>query len=138
MELKEICIGIGLAALTGTIGYVAGAHSQPASVQAETHQEEQRDTHVETTKVVTKDPKTGTVTTTVVKDATTKTETKSDVSIKETKKNVINISALGGYDIYSRRPIYGVSVSKEVLGPVTAGGFILNNGTIGVSVGLDF
>jgi hypothetical protein len=35
-------------------------------------------------------------------------------------------------------PVYGASVTKEIMGPVTAGAFFLTNGTIGVSLGMSF
>lgn len=57
------------------------------------------------------------------------------------KLNTLNISALGGFDLSKGglpTPTYGLSVSKEVLGPVTVGGFGLLNGVVGVSIGLNF
>lgn len=77
------------------------------------------------------------------------TSTTTDNSIKavtdSTDKTVVaqpklNVSALVAND-FSRGllvPTYGVSVSKQVLGPFTVGGFGLTNGTIGLSIGVNF
>jgi hypothetical protein len=84
-----------------------------------------------------------------VTDSDTHTATKEDeqenqqVTLDQTKISTtskLNISALAGIDTQSlAHPfVYGLSVSKQVIGPITAGLFGLNNGTIGVSVGLSF
>ena len=55
-------------------------------------------------------------------------------------RSTINISALAGVNAnnLSQVPIYGISISKEVLGPITAGLYGLNNGILGVSIGVNF
>lgn len=50
----------------------------------------------------------------------------------------LNVSALAGLDVSKMRPVYGASVSKEMLGPITLGAFGMTNGLIGLSIGLNF
>jgi hypothetical protein len=73
-------------------------------------------------------------------DSHTSTETKKSVDVVvKPKQPIINFSALAGTDINQPfKPIYGVSVSKEILGPVTAGVWVLSNSTVGISVGVNF
>ena len=82
----------------------------------------------------------------VDEDVETTIATKTDETSKSTVSSVpaarskTNISILGAND-FSRGlliPTYGISVNREVLGPVTVGAFGLMNGTIGVSVGVNF
>ncbi len=77
--------------------------------------------------------------TTTITDHTQHTETssKSAVVIASPK---INISALVGTDLSQPgiKPIYGVSASKEFLGPITLGAYGLTNGVVGISVGFNF
>jgi hypothetical protein len=80
-------------------------------------------------------------------ESTTTTTDKSDKLVSDVNTAVVasthstlNISALVAND-FSRGvlvPTYGVSVSKQLLGPVTVGGFGLTNGTIGISIGINF
>lgn len=49
-----------------------------------------------------------------------------------------NVSALFGTSIHDLQPIYGISVTQEVLGPVTLGAFGMSNGTVGLSLGWSF
>ena len=68
------------------------------------------------------------------KDSDTKSQT---VTVKGGSK--INLSALVGTSIHDLGiPLYGISVSKEFVGPLTLGVFGLTNGTIGLSVGINF
>lgn len=79
-----------------------------------------------------------------VKDSDTTTNTQSQTQIKQTvtppKTQTLNISVLGTEDFSKglNAPTYGISVNKEVLGPVTVGAFGLMSGVVGVSIGLDF
>lgn len=102
-----------------------------------------KDTHTITT--ITKKPD-GTITETIDKTTETKSQEKDqivshvDQTITPPKQSKLNISVLGASD-FSRGlliPTYGLSVSKEVLGPVTIGAFGLMNGVVGISIGLDF
>lgn len=77
-------------------------------------------------------------------DSSTKTDVEKS-STKQTEKIVaptgskVNVSGIIANDGFrSLTPIYGVSVSKEIIGPITAGVFGLTNGIIGASVGINF
>lgn len=105
---------------------------------------------VETTKEVIKnDIQTVTRTVTLPNGATDTTTTTTDHSqriqqdTKQTlvaKSSTINVSALVAND-FSRgliSPTYGVSISKEIVGPITVGLFGLTNSTVGLSLGINF
>lgn len=95
---------------------------------------------------------TKTTTTTVVEDSSTKQDTKTDIvkdgtKTETTKKEVtktssrLNISALGGAPISIHgleTPVFGLHVSKDILGPVSVGIWGLTDKTFGLSVGLTF
>ncbi len=87
----------------------------------------------------------GTSVTTIDKKTQSKSQEKDEISshldqiITSSKQSKINISFLGAND-FSKSipvPIYGLSVSKEFIGPITVGAFGLTNGVIGLSIGLD-
>jgi len=48
------------------------------------------------------------------------------------------ISVLGGYDLNLNRLVYGGSVTKPVLGPITIGIWVLTEPAAGASIGLQF
>jgi FtsZ-interacting cell division protein ZipA len=106
-----------------------------------------KDTHTKTTITETKQP-TGVDTTVTVIDqvqddkSTENDNTKTQIqqTVTPTSKSKLNISVLGAEDFSKgfTEPTYGLSISKEVLGPLTVGAFGLMNGTVGISVGLDF
>lgn len=55
------------------------------------------------------------------------------------KRPALNVSVLGGVTLTRGSTIiYGLSVSKEIAGPITTGLFGLSNGTLGLSIGLNF
>lgn len=62
------------------------------------------------------------------------------ISEDRTKVNVgrskVNLSLLGGTDF--SRPVYGLHVSKELIGPISVGLFGLTNKTVGLSLGINF
>jgi hypothetical protein len=100
-----------------------------------------KNTHTET--VITKQ-KDGSEVTTIRQDTSVnliKSETdksKTDTVVKS-KDSIFNVSALMSIDIKEKIvPLYGLSVSKEILGPITVGVFGLTNGTLGVSIGMNF
>lgn len=138
------CYIIGaIVILAGT--FAAGRYSvttTPATkvdTSLQTQQQVDKNTHTVTVEV--KEPsgevkRTTTTDTTTV--ATKETESKIKTEVVPPKRSTLNVSLLGGYYFPDFLPVYGISISKEVLGPVTVGAFGLSNGTIGVSVGLDF
>lgn len=79
-------------------------------------------------------------TTTTTIDHTQKTELDKKQEIILAKTSTLNLSALAGNDFSHPQilPIYGLSVSKSLLGPITVGAFGLTNGVVGLSVGINF
>lgn len=77
--------------------------------------------------------------TTTIDEHTTEHETQRQTETIIPKRSTVNISALIGTELtHGIQPLYGLSVSKEVLGNITAGVYGLNNGILGVSIGLNF
>lgn len=105
-----------------------------------------RNRHKETTTVDVQAPDgTHTITTQVVDDTTTDRKTHStDEDSKTTQShsettygdNKVTISALGGINFPT--PVYGISATKPVFGPVALGAWALSAKTVGISIGLVF
>jgi len=76
----------------------------------------------------------------------TKTRTRKDVgtatrSRTEAAKTTVYPGRVSVFIIGARsglQPVYGGGISAPVLGPIRAGGFGLSNGTLGLTLGLDF
>lgn len=119
--------------------------TQTKTVTVEVEKEKQdTNTHTETVDKILPD---GTKTITTVTDTSTKTTTTESNSTKtDTKsettyaKDGVTISALAGIDVTNPAKgfVYGASISKPILGPISFGAFGLTNGTVGVSLGLKF
>lgn len=75
----------------------------------------------------------------IIRERERKEESKHK-EIAQTERSIkLSVSALIAGDIHEGlKPTYGIAISREILGPFTAGGFILNNGTIGLSLGMNF
>lgn len=75
--------------------------------------------------------------TNVAIDTSKETEDKSKITINSTSK--LNISLLAGVSSFLNSPtlIYGVSFSREVLGPITLGLYGFTNKSGGVSLGIN-
>lgn len=150
MSNKTIAL-VSILALTASFAVGRYSVSQPPAVtkvddiKKDIIKDVDSDKHKETTTVIEKDPdgKTKT-TTTVTEDTTTKKhvdttiEKHEDLTITPTIRDTLNVSALIGADFRQKDPVYGVSVTKQFLGPVTIGIFGLTNYTVGLSVGLNF
>ena len=128
------------------VAFAFGRYSAPkipdSHTITDTTKEVQKDTDTHKTTTVTETPD-GKKVTTITEDTTTKsksdTDIKKDQTITAPKTSIINISALAGLDTgRGFVPTYGISASKELIGPITVGAFGLTNGTIGVSVGVNF
>lgn len=137
-KTKVIIVLVSLA-----LAFAGGRYSIPkatvdAQKQVEVDKQKDVKTHTDTT--VTKAPDGTTTTHTVTdKDSTTKTDTvSSEHTVVSQKHTNLNVSALVATKVDDLTPMYGASVSKEFVGPVTIGAFALTNGTIGLSVGIDF
>lgn len=75
-------------------------------------------------------------TNTKLSDTGSKTSDSSSSTVKGESK--VSLSALGGVDMTNGHLLYGLSVIRPVLGPITVGAFGLSDGTIGASVGVSF
>jgi len=68
--------------------------------------------------------------------ASSQTSTESTKTI-ENAAGKVTLSALAGYSIHDLgSPVYGGSVSKQILGPISVGVWGLSTGVFGVSVGV--
>lgn len=146
---NKVKLGIVIVILLGT--FAAGRYSaQSATVSAKTDttiaedKKSVQDKHKETTTVTEKKPDGTTKTVTkVTEDTETKKQTDTD-TVSHTQQTVtpvkasLNISGLVGLDLPSQLPVYGVSINKQVLGPMTVGAYGLTNGVVGISIGLNF
>ena len=151
METKYAVAGavIALAVSFSAGRYSVGQPTVSTVVDTKTKVDVAKDTDTNTkTKIVEVKAKDGTITKTTeivqVKDEDTKivqdTQTHAQQTITPPKRSTVNISALVGTALTHDFgvPVYGGMVSKEVLGMVTVGAFGLTNGTVGVSIGLNF
>lgn len=158
MTAKQKII-LGASALA--VSFAAGRWATPVKVRVETKTVEvERKTtdtksdldlnkHKETVTTTSKRPD-GTVETTTKttedthanrsSDQQTTDQTRKTASVtKETTYSTskVTISALGGISVHDMAtPIYGASVTKPVMGPITLGAFGFTNGTFGLSVGI--
>ena len=144
---------IAIAAISLLAAFAAGRYSvsQPSihtvvDTNTKTNTDTDTNKHETTVTTVVEQPN-GTKTTTTKTtendtiDQTQNQDTVSEITqtVTAPKKNTLNISALAGLDLSnSMKPVYGASVNKNFLGPVTMGVFGLTNGTVGVSLGLSF
>lgn len=128
-----VIVALGLFAF----GYYRGVKSVNVVASAEVVEvkDKEVDKHVET--VTTKD-KEGNVKIVTIADTVSKSRNNKRFETTTTVKALpkINVSLLGGYDFEHKEFIYGLSISKEIYGPLTVGVFGLNNKTAGLSVGL--
>lgn len=135
---------IGVVALL--VAFAFGRYSAPkipdSHTVTDTTKEVQKNADTHKTTTITETPD-GKKVTTITEDTITKSssesDTKKDQTITAPKTSIINISALAGLDTgRGFTPTYGISANKELIGPITVGAFGLTNGTIGVSVGVNF
>lgn len=74
-----------------------------------------------------------------IDDKSTDSDTKASLTEVTRGGDKITISALGGIDPFKvGAPVYGLSVSKPILGPIAVGIWGLTDQTIGASIGLSF
>jgi len=139
-KTQEVIILVLMAA-SFIFGYMAKKAQAPASTDTKDVTTQVKDNHTVITTVTHKE-KNGDLQVTKTID--------SDIKVKKTDDRQVevqlavktwNVSALAGYDFSKPKdlvPIYGVSVSKQVLGPFTVGAYGLTNGIIGLSIGVTF
>lgn len=113
--------------------------------QVQTDKKEETDVHTVVKVVRVKDPAGVITTTTTTTDSTTRTDSTTESNAKSTVETTpqarkrFNVSAIGYFNPWAPgAPSYGIGIQREVIGPVTVGLFTLTNGTIGLSVGLNF
>lgn len=140
--------------VTLTAAFAAGRYTVPEKIKVETKVVEvekkvtdiQKDTKKKTTVVETVKPDGSKQVTTVIdedsstdkKSQTDKDTTSDTTKVVESGTQKVTISALGGIDINKTVPVFGASITKPVLGPLTLGLFGLSSGVGGASVGLTF
>ncbi len=145
---------VGAVVVGLTTAFAFGRYSVPEKIKIETKVVEVekkvvtvvRDKHKNTKIVdVVKPDGSKETTTTVIEDTVTdrkskETGTTNAASSSETTKgdSKVTISALGGYDLNSSKLVYGLSLTKPILGPIALGVFGLSNKTLGFSLGLTF
>ncbi len=153
-KTKFIIVGV-----TILVAYAAGRYTTPAKVVTVTKEVEvekktaetdtDRNKHRETTTTEVQKPDgTKETTTKVVEDTLTNRQTKlTDDSVKtaeaktETTYNasVLTLAVLAGLKTQDHfTPVYGLSASKEVLGPIGVGAFGFTDGVFGASLSLSF
>lgn len=141
--LYAICVLAAFAA--GRYSVQAPEVHTLAAINEEIKQDANKDTQTHQTIVSVKTPD-GTTKTTTTIDTTTKdkvdtaiaTTTKVDHTVTPPKIETLNVSFMAGVDFSRQATVYGASVNKQLLGPITIGLFGLTNGTVGGSVGFQF
>lgn len=136
-RLEGLCIILAI-----VIAFAVGRYSvsENKSETKQTETQKQQDKHKETTTVIVKAPDgTQTTTTKTVEDTVTDTKQLSKSKDTESRPSIVSISALMGVDTANgRQTVYGLAVSKEVAGPLILGAYGMNNGIIGLSIGVNF
>jgi hypothetical protein len=125
------------------ISYATGRYMSPEKIKTEvkTVEVEKVVTKVEHKTVKIKENKDGSKETIIVTDsrAGSTTNSRSQDKTKElTVRDKINVSLLAGNSLPISAPIFGASVQKNFIGPITLGAWVLTNKTGGLSVGLNF
>lgn len=144
INARNIIVAILLIATAFASGRYSVTQSHTKSIEINSEVNRDKNIHTQTTTVTTKSPdgavKTVTSTDTTSTISTVKKEISKEVDQTAGKRSMLNVSLLAAYNFQSpsEKLVYGLSVSKEVLGPITAGVFGLSNGTIGLSIGLNF
>lgn len=154
---------IGIVALAVAFAFAFGRYSAPEKVKTETKivqiekktskkdTESKKERHKKTVITeITRPDGTKEVTTVITDDVEADSKSHSSESdkvskVETDKKEVtktgspVTISALAGLNSFSSpTPIYGASITKPVLGPITLGAFGLSSGMGGFSLGLTF
>jgi len=118
--------------------YMAGKHSRPDSVEiksATTQVEKIADNSVITEDIEETVKPDGSKTTkshkTIQKNviADRKTNTKTETVI-ENKHSTLNLSLLAGINPFDTKLLYGASVTKDLVGPITIGAWVLTSGAL--------
>lgn len=121
--------------IVAVIAYALGRYVSPAAPKVETASVKSIDTEI--TKTITKAPngKIRSVTVTKISDNESQIKKIAPTTSKPIKPMV---SLLGGYDLTSHKNVYGLSITKPLIGPVQVGVWGLSNGSLGISIGAEF
>lgn len=153
----------GAAIVIILVSFAAGRYTVPTKTTVETKTVTQtkedkntqvdtdKDQHVQTIQVQVKKPDGTVVTTTrTERDTDTKQEMKQDdktdtASTTQTKTETVrlggnlNVLVTAGVDVTSPTGlVYGLSLSRPILGPILIGAWGMTNKTVGFSLGLQF
>ena len=134
-DLKIVSAAFGLVAV-----FAFGRYSvRPQDVKTKENMEITKEVKKRIEIVKVKKPD-GTETTNTVITEDTNTDIKKVVETSTTTKpsKKINISLMAESRLNEYKPEYGVSVSKEILGPITAGLYAKTSGTVGITLGINF
>lgn len=139
LSLKQKIIVSGVVVL---VAFAFGRYTAPKIPNVATTVDNTKNVNTNTHKTTTiTENKDGTKVTKITEDTNkiSESENKGSQVVTAPKTSLINISALGSLDT-SRGfvPVYGISASKEFIGPITLGAFGLTNGVVGLSVGVNF
>ncbi len=122
------------------VGYVGGRYGHPVKV-TETKVVEvaiEKQDKSRTAKVETLRPDgTRVIREKTFKDVDTQTTKRTEAHKVVENTAGTNISVLAGVSV-GQPPVWGVHMQHALIGPITAGAFVLTNGTAGVSIGLGF
>ena len=149
--IRNIIISVIIAVVI----FLSGRYSAPVkietvtkTVEVQTKHEVLNENKKEHTTTVTTKKTDGSVVTTKTQDISTGTqvtesersmETTASITTRVTRESELNISLLSGVSKNSlTSPFYGVSLTKSIIEPLTVGAWYLGNGTMGVSLGIDF
>jgi hypothetical protein len=117
------------------LGWKVGSSSCPPVATTDTNESVTKETSKKKTVIIRTPDKT---VTTITEDKEKQVDNSRNVVVVPPVKQY-NISALVAIQPNTGlTPVYGVSVSKQVLGPATVGAFALTNGVVGVSIGVNF
>lgn len=118
------------------VGFAVGRYSiKPQDQTSKSTNTVQQNTHETIVRV--KEPG-GKTTTTVTIDKNLHAEDVKETAKASQPRLKFNVSGLVGTDIHTLMPVYGVSVNKELLGPITIGVYGLTTGMVGLSIGVNF
>lgn len=141
---KQIIILVSILIIGFTLGWFSSssrtsAHSEDKKIDIKKDIGTHTTTTTTTTQVSPKQTQVVTVTDsdkTIIEDKRVESVTR-DAPVAKSK---IHISALAGLDLSlsAPRPIYGASISKDFIGPISIGAWGLTNGSAGVILGISF
>ena len=77
----------------------------------------------------------------ITTDTTTTDKSVTDTHTQETTKTADKqwlVAGFAGYDFKNKNEVYGGEVQKKLVGPVAIGAWAMTNGSIGISIGVEF